>query len=311
MSDVDGAYHISPNFEWKADYDAVLDGIATTDVVHTEWTTLRDIIKYKINQNTGLFPSNADQLMAPIVPSQNYADIDSGNLKLPPFPPRRRNELNPVEVPKVHLNQQETNEMKSYIFKQLHEFDETPPFTIQRLCELCLQPKQHYRALGKYLRAVEKTLLVTSSWNSFPIESNNNGPNTTSISLSGTIRTVPTTPLFSPIPFLHDDARRSKSRSPPPSPLALNAMEAGGPVESLTEGMPQRALGLVDELDDPNPGHMSDHPTALTAVTTVTPQPFLGSLEQRFVKAEGGPGTQEGESRTDMAVDGADDKENK
>jgi serine/threonine-protein phosphatase 4 regulatory subunit 2 len=98
------------------------------------------------------------------------------------------------------------------------------------------------------------------------------------ITLGSTLQSAPSTPLFSPIPFLHDDARRSKSRSPPPTPLAL---DAGAPDEF-------RALGLVDELDDPRPGHMSDHPTALTAVTTLPahePKPFLGSLEQRFVKA--------------------------
>ena len=42
------------------------------------------------------------------------------------------------------------------------------PFTIQRICELCIRPQDHYKAVGKYLRAVEKTLLVTSTWDSFP-----------------------------------------------------------------------------------------------------------------------------------------------
>lgn len=66
-------------------------------------------------------------------------------------------------------------------------------------------------------------------------------------------------------------------------------------------------IGLVDELDDPGPGHMSEHPTALTAVTSTAPEaaektqesekgsangdaeklkPLFGSLEERFVKAE-------------------------
>jgi serine/threonine-protein phosphatase 4 regulatory subunit 2 len=70
--------------------------------------------------------------------------------------------------------------------------------------------------------------------------------------------------------------------------LSLNPSIPGGegPLEI-------KAIGLVDEFDDPRPGHMSDHPTALTSVTTLPestagPQsrPFLESLEQRFVKAE-------------------------
>lgn len=44
-----------------------------------------------------------------------------------------------------------------------------------------------------------------------------------------------------------------------------------------------RAMGLVDELDSPRPGHLSDKPTALSAVTVPsTPLP----LSERFVKAE-------------------------
>jgi serine/threonine-protein phosphatase 4 regulatory subunit 2 len=181
-----------------------------------------------------------------------------------------------------------------------------PPFTIQRICELCVRPKQHYKALGKYLRAVEKTLLVTSSWNAFPADSSQGSPMVSSFSMTGGLQSVPTTPLFSPLPFLHGDARRSTSRSPPTSPLTLGGTEFIGPIEPL-EGMPPRALGLVDELDDPSPGHLSDHPTALTAVTTMGSKPFLDSLEARFVRGA----SQEMESIDQRMGDGTGDKENK
>lgn len=174
--------------------------------------------------------------------------------------------------------------------QSLTNLSRSPPFTIQRLCELCVEPKKHYKSVGKYLRAVERSTLVTSTWESFPplTQSEIQSAGRSAITLGSTLQSAPSTPLFSPIPFLHDDARRSKSRSPPPTPLSLNPSIPGGegPLEI-------KAIGLVDEFDDPRPGHMSDHPTALTSVTTLPestagPQsrPFLESLEQRFVKAE-------------------------
>lgn len=165
-----------------------------------------------------------------------------------------------------------------------------------------MYPTRHYSTVGKYLRAVEKSLLVTSSWNSFPVEEAKNGHPLGGISVSQTVPSVPTTPIFSPIPFLHGDARRSKSCSPPPSPFILGGMEAPGHVEPLGEGMGQRAIGLVDELDDPRPGHMSEHPTPITSVTMAPPPPFLESLEDRFVR--GGQSVQDG---AEMTVDPSED----
>jgi serine/threonine-protein phosphatase 4 regulatory subunit 2 len=64
---------------------------------------------------------------------------------------------------------------------------------------------------------------------------------------------------------------------------------------------------LVDELDDPRPGHLSDHPTAITTTT---------SLQDRFVRAES---SEEDERQTkrqkmdmepDTMMDENDDKEN-
>ena len=74
-----------------------------------------------------------------------------------------------------------------------------------------------------------------------------------------------------------------------------------------------KALGLVDELDDPSPGHMSDQPTAISSVTTMESSPhspFLGSLEERFVKAEDAMDTSgNGEVESDH-MDTDEDKEN-
>ena len=243
---------------------------------------------------------------------------------MPPFPSRKRDETNPNEAPKSYMTEAEANELKGFIYEQLDDFEEcvlssppqftadrrhrSPPFTIQRVCELCLHPQQQYKSVGKYLRAVEKALLVTSSWDAFPPEpaSDTVKPLAT-ISVHAAPVTAPATPMFSPIPFLHEDARRSKSRSPPPSPFALSGSDPVGMIPADT--LDQKALGMVDELDDPSPGHMSEHPTALSSVTTTTTvgsKPFLGSLEQRFTKGENGGA--EGEA---MAVDTTENKEKK
>lgn len=201
-----------------------------------------------------------------------------------------------AQPPVCYMDEEQTNKMKESIFQLVDQFEgsvtvelihvrpehsplfRSPPFTVQRVCELCVEPKKHYNSVGKYLRAVEKSLLVTSTIESFPPLSHAEkfSAGRSAITLGSTLQSAPSTPLFSPIPFLHDDARRSKSRSPP------LVQDSGAPDDF-------KALGLVDELDDPRPGHMSDHPTPLTAVTTLPayePKPFLGSLEQRFVKAD-------------------------
>jgi len=205
-----------------------------------------------------------------------------------------------AQPPVCYMDEEQANIMKGNIFQLIDQFDgcvdlkidsndylnthllfRSPPFTIQRLCELCVEPKKQYNSIGKYLRAVEKSVLVTSTMESFPplTHAEKFSAGRSAITLGSTLQSAPSTPLFSPIPFLHDDARRSKSCSPPPTSLTL---DSGAPDDF-------KALGLVDELDDPRPGHMSDHPIPLTAVTTLPayePKPFLGSLEQRFVKAE-------------------------
>ncbi|CAL1704476.1 unnamed protein product [Somion occarium] len=270
-------------FEWQPEYDAILDRIASTDTVDTEWPRLRDLIKYKIQK-----------YLANLVPEDNAAILlmsrnpprstPNGGLKIPPFPPRIRLEGNPNEAPKHALTEAEASDFRDIIYRMLDDF-EGPPFTIQRVCELCIHPQKHYKYVGKYLRAVEKTLLVTSTWDAFPIPSgtDTSQPSFSAGVISSATLSAPSTPIFSPIPFLHGDARRSQSRSPPPSPLALAAVAAVATGNG--SDVDEKPLGLVDELDDPSPGHLSDHLQPISSTTSVGSKPIIPSLGDRFVSS--------------------------
>lgn len=71
------------------------------------------------------------------------------------------------------------------------------------------------------------------------------------------------------------------------TPLLLNAEL---PAKASSENAVKReeegpvGLGMVDELDDPKPGHTSETPKPLTIAAGA--KPFLGSLEDRFVKGD-------------------------
>lgn len=49
---------------------------------------------------------------------------------------------------------------------QCNSFDTfifSAPFTIQRLCELLCAPRKHYKRTDKFMRGIEKNLLVVST----------------------------------------------------------------------------------------------------------------------------------------------------
>ena len=85
---------------------------------------------------------------------------------------------------------------------------------------------------------------------------------------------------------LHDNARRS--RSPSPFNLAAIRNPTGSPGRpdpwSIKPPPFRQPLGLVDELADPKLGHLADHPTALTAVTSTGAMTAV-PLSERLVKS--------------------------
>lgn len=62
---------------------------------------------------------------------------------------------------------EEYTETMDMILSQVDMFDEAP-FTIQRVCELLIEPGKHYTSTDKYMRALLKNLLVVSGWRKQP-----------------------------------------------------------------------------------------------------------------------------------------------
>ena len=52
--------------------------------------------------------------------------------------------------------------VKDKVFEQLESFAGIP-FTVQRIAELLTTPKRHYRRTDKFMRALEKNMLVVST----------------------------------------------------------------------------------------------------------------------------------------------------
>ncbi|KAF8522296.1 PPP4R2-domain-containing protein [Hysterangium stoloniferum] len=244
----------------------------------TEWPLLRDIIKFKLNHRSSptSFPSSS-----PLALGSSPVNAGLHGLVIPSFPKREPKKSASARVFNNIMDVKEADGFEIQIFEQLDDFEDGPPFTIQRLCELCVLPRKHYKTVGKYLRALERTILVTSTKDMYPSEDPGSKPTVPAGYTDNLSLRLAMTPVFSPIPFLHDDARRS--RSPSPFELAAtkrpekNAERTEQPHERHSTG---KGLGLVDELDDPKPGHLADRPTALTATTRST-------LEERFVKSSG------------------------
>lgn len=123
-----------------------------------------------------------------------------------------------------------------------NSFPEAPPYTVQRFAELVLHPTAHYRTLPTYLRALDRTISVSSPSNVFPIPSS--GLNAVSASINGTpvgVNLLAATAgsgladdfngaALTPIPWLRDSADMLDS---PERPLEPRGGMGVGPIADL------------------------------------------------------------------------------
>jgi hypothetical protein len=198
-------------------------------------------------------------------------------LVIPPFPPRPASLPRvdfPVKILPKDMTHEEAEVKMKELFKLFDAFDEyvgllsspptvltgqlrQPPFTIQRLAELALRPREHYNLVGKYLRAIERSLVVTSGWDEFPVDTYTEDASSLNgaFSVSNQALAHATTPLFSPIPFL---VNRERSQSPTstvaPSPLTLDGRKPLPGDDAAEQSDSSAGSALTDENTPPSSG---------------------------------------------------------
>ncbi|KAG0209436.1 protein phosphatase 4, regulatory subunit 2 [Mortierella sp. GBA30] len=102
------------------------------------------------------------------ITGSNGSDTNNTNgiTPVPVGATERSEESNMVPISKDTLLVETPEGYRERISGLLDKFT-SAPFTIQRVCELLSNPTEHHSSLIKYLRAVEKVLMITSSISEF------------------------------------------------------------------------------------------------------------------------------------------------
>jgi len=74
-----------------------------------------------------------------------------------------RKEQEECGPPRPLMTAESPEALRRNLKAEIAKFENDPPFTIQRLCEVVLEPGKQYRTLDKYAMSVEKLLLVSST----------------------------------------------------------------------------------------------------------------------------------------------------
>lgn len=100
----------------------------TGDPVY-QWPTIKTLFRQKLINVITNFYQSCDTVEIPVCPNVELFNFDT---------------------------------MKNFILEKLDTFV-AAPFTVQRICELLTNPRKEYNRLDKYMRALEKNILVVST----------------------------------------------------------------------------------------------------------------------------------------------------
>ncbi|RKP10529.1 hypothetical protein THASP1DRAFT_21800 [Thamnocephalis sphaerospora] len=148
--------------------DVCLQALAAGNVhMDMDWCKLRETIKSRIRSNMRLLTethkahsSNAEAANDPEEPADENAGVVEQTAE---------NARAEITNHAVDINEEELQACYDLICDWLdNTCVNNPPFTLQRLAELTIDPSSHYRRPDKYLRAIRRVVFVTSSPADFP-----------------------------------------------------------------------------------------------------------------------------------------------
>lgn len=143
-------FNVSRNPEITAQLDEYVAFVARTGDSVYNWTLVKNLYREKlVNVITEFYNET------PTKGKKNKTNIQMAKLNLFTF-----NFIELPQYPNVDPFNYET--MKKVLIEKLDSFA-AAPFTIQRISELLSDPRKQYSRIDKFMRAVEKTILVVST----------------------------------------------------------------------------------------------------------------------------------------------------
>ncbi|TIC27042.1 hypothetical protein E3Q11_02760 [Wallemia mellicola] len=318
-----------------------LENIADNDVLSLSWDLVRQALKKEIEKNIEEYYKNTNKDTKNESNTQETVkmELDTRTKTEPDVGASEQNSLllgharEQIQTPAVVLPPKRAPVVESISEKEAYEefsriwdvletdFVDEPPFTIQRIAELAVRQRGTYSTVGKYLRALGKTVTVTSGKVtlaaqmkaledvSAPPAGDTRGHavplDSAEMHTPGQQNSTPPTPLFSPIPFLAERASRDVSpltiqetqvedlgnpnlhRPTSPTSSSNNAAAAaaaalGGQPSKTKQTGTQEHHGIVDELDA-GQGKVAEEPVPLSSTTKLenTPSPEKSNEEDR------------------------------